>query len=146
MTSTLRIALIQFDIAWENSDANIARLEQMMTSVENVDLVILPEMWSTGFSMRPEIIAEHIPGPALSWMISYSQKINAVIAGSISVNDHGRYYNRLYIVHPDSTINHYDKKHLFSYGKEDQHYDSGVERIVEDIKGWKILPVICYDL
>ena len=146
MTSTLHIALIQFDIIWEDRDANIAQLEKMLQSAGKADLVILPEMWSTGFSMRPETVAEITPGPALTWMIEYSQMINATIAGSISVSDQGKYYNRLYVVHPDSTIQHYDKKHLFSYGKEDQHYQSGHERIVFEVNGWKIMPIVCYDL
>lgn len=146
MASSFRIALIQFDIIWEDRDANILQLQEMMQFEEDIDLVILPEMWSTGFTMRPEIMAENTPGPALSWMLEYSHKINATIAGSISVHDRGKYYNRLYIVHPNSTIQQYDKKHLFSYGKEDQHYHPGLERIVVEINGWKIMPVVCYDL
>ena len=146
MSSSLRLALLQFDITWENRDANIEQLENMLQHQENFDLILLPEMWSTGFSMRTESVSESEPGPALSWMIAHSQKLNAAIAGSVSVEANGQYYNRLYFVHPDGSFDHYDKKHLFSYGKEDNHYTSGDERKIIDYKGWRIMPVICYDL
>ena len=146
MSSTLRIGLAQFDIAWENRDANLIHAQSLLHFEEHVDLLILPEMWSTGFSMRPEAISESSSGPALSWMIVHSQKLNLVIAGSIAVEEGGKHYNRLYCVYPNGDIAHYDKRHLFSYGKENLHYFPGDTRIVFDIKGWKIMPVVCYDL
>lgn len=146
MSASLRLALIQFDITWENREANIAQVEKMLLHEANCDLILLPEMWSTGFSMQTDEVSENEPGPALSWMIAYAQKLNSAIAGSVSVEDKGQYYNRLYFVHPDGRVDHYDKKHLFSYGKEDDHYTPGNERKVIDYKGWRIMPVICYDL
>ncbi len=147
MTATsLRIGLAQFDIAWENRDANIHQLQSLMQYEEAVDLLILPEMWSTGFSMRPHIIAEKPTGPALSWMIENSQMLNLAIAGSIAVEDAGKYYNRWYCVQPEGQINHYDKRHLFSYGKENMFYTPGHSQMVFEIKGWKIMPIVCYDL
>lgn len=146
MSASLQLALVQFDINWENRNANIAQLEKLLQHEVNCDLILLPEMWSTGFSMRTETVSESEPGPALSWMIAYSQKLNSAIAGSVAVEVNGQYYNRLYFVHPEGRVDHYDKKHLFSYGKEDHHYTPGNERKVIDYKGWKIMPVICYDL
>lgn len=144
--TSLRIGLAQFDIAWENRNSNLAHLESLLQFEEYVDLLILPEMWSTGFTMRPEEMAEKHPGPALEWMKEHSQKLNLVIAGSIAVEDGGAYYNRWYCVFPEGKIEHYDKRHLFSYGKEDLHYSPGQEHLIIDIKGWKIMPIICYDL
>lgn len=145
--TSLRIGLIQFDIAWEDVEANILRVEKLVSASEKVDLLILPEMWSTGFSMRPDLIAEESSfGQALTWMKDCSQKLNAAIAGSIATREGGRYYNRWYCVHPEGHIDQYDKKHLFSYGKENDHYTAGTARIVVEVKGWKIMPIICYDL
>lgn len=146
MSSQLRIALAQFDITWENRDVNIHHVESMLSFGENVDLLILPEMWSTGFSMQPEKIAEPHPGPALQWMQMTAQRLNLSLGGSISIVEDGKYYNRFYAVHSNSDYQYYDKRHLFSYGKEDDFYTPGHERIVFEIKGWKIMPVICYDL
>ncbi len=146
MTESLRIGLAQFNITWENREANLLQVQQLLHFEEYVDLLILPEMWSTGFSMDPQRIAESHPGPALSWMMEVAGKHNLTIVGSLSVEEGGKYYNRLYFVHPEGHIDHYDKKHLFSYGKEDQYYTSGQQRTAVHIKGWKIMPIICYDL
>ncbi len=147
MSSTsLRIGLVQIDIAWENRDANILHLQSLMQFEDYVDFLLLPEMWSTGFTMSPETKAEHSPGPALNWMIVQAQSLNLVIGGSLAIQENGNYFNRWYCVYPDGQIIWYDKRHLFSYGKEDLHYTPGDSRVVIDIKGWKIMPVICYDL
>ena len=146
MASTLRTGLVQFDITWENRDENIAQVERLMSRMPALDLLILPEMWPTGFSMRPEVIAEKPNGPALSWMVETARKLNISMTGSIAVEENGRYYNRLYFVNPHKEIHYYNKRHLFSYGGEDHHYASGSERKVIELNGWKIMPVICYDL
>ena len=146
MSSALRIGVAQFDVTWENRDNNIHQLESMLPFGEDIDLLLLPEMWSTGFSMQPEKIAEKHPGLAFEWMQKTSSKLNLSLAGSISIEEDGKYYNRFYVVHSDGSFQQYDKRHLFSYGKEDDHYTPGNTREVFDIKGWKIMPVICYDL
>ena len=146
MSKTLRIGLAQFDIAWEDRESNFRKLENLVNEDVKTDLIILPEMWSTGFSMRPESVAENEAGTALSWMITNSKRLNTAIAGSVSVADGRKYYNRFYFVHPEGHVDQYDKKHLFSYGKENDHYQSGLERITIDYMGWKIMPIICYDL
>ena len=144
--TTLKIGLVQMNVQWEDPSANIHHLENLLNTLPETDLLLLPEMWSTGFSMRPESIAENENGIALRWMKAHSQKLNCVIAGSLSVRDGDKYYNRLYCVHPKGKIDHYDKRHLFSYGKEDQHYSAGDQRIIIEINGWRIMPIICYDL
>lgn len=144
--SLLNIGLVQFDITWENPGDNMNRIEQLLGQSSDLDLVILPEMWSTGFTMQPEKVAEHPPGIALEWMRSQAKERNTAISGSISVVEGPLYFNRWYCALPDGRVVHYDKKHLFSYGGEDKHYTAGTTKAIFEIKGWKIMPVICYDL
>lgn len=144
--TSIDIGIVQFDIAWENPAANMAYLDHLLQEASGLDLILLPEMWSTGFTMHPEKAAESVPGPALEWMTTTSRRIDAVITGSLAVRDQGQYYNRWYCALPDGRLVSYDKKHLFSYGKEDQHYTSGQQQVVIEWKGWKIRPIVCYDL
>lgn len=147
MSSTfLHIGIVQFDIAWERPEENMRRIERLLLNSHDLDLIILPEMWSTGFTMRPEITAETFPGPALLWMTEQAEKRNSALAGSIALRDGRHFYNRWYCVFPDGHIVQYDKKHLFSFGGEDLQYTPGNEKILLEIKGWKIRPIICYDL
>ena len=144
--TNLRISLIQLDIAWENPAANIARLEHMLKDLPDTDLIILPEMWATGFSMQPVNIAEPASGPSVQWMKKKASEKKAAIAGSLSTIEGSTYVNRFYLVYPDQSLKTYDKKHLFSYGGEDLQYEAGQDAIEFDILGWKIRPIICYDL
>lgn len=144
--SFLNIGLVQFDIAWENPGENMRRIEKLLAQSSDLDLVILPEMWSTGFTMQPERVAEPTSGTALQWMATQARERNTAIAGSISVVEGAFYFNRWFCTFPDGRIAQYDKKHLFSYGKEDQHYTAGNTKTYIEIKGWKIMPIICYDL
>jgi len=146
ISSTLHITLVQLDIYWENPGENIQRVEKLLMDTGETDLIILPEMWSTGFTMQPERVAESDHGPAVEWMKAQSKSRNSVITGSISVHHGHHYLNRCYFTFPDGTLSFYDKKHLFSFGKEDQHYTPGNEKVMVEIKGWKVRPVICYDL
>ena len=144
--SQLSIGLVQFDIAWENPRENMRRIESLLGQSSDLDLVILPEMWSTGFTMQPEKVAEPMPGTALQWMSIQAKERNTAIAGSISIAEGTGYFNRWYCTFPDGRMAQYDKKHLFSYGKEDQHYTAGTTKTYFEINGWKIMPIICYDL
>ncbi|MEP6793180.1 MAG: amidohydrolase [Saprospiraceae bacterium] len=145
-SSFIRLGLAQINIRWEDPAANFQHIENLLKFDEGLDFLLLPEMWSTGFTMSPQTAAEHSPGPALNWMIENARRHNFVIGGSIAVEENGRFYNRWYAVHPDGKVGSYDKKHLFSYGKEDEHYTPGHSRPLIDILGWKILPIVCYDL
>lgn len=144
--SLFHIGLVQFDIAWEHPQANMIRIEQILADHHRLDLVILPEMWTTGFTMRPDTAAEVHPGPALEWMQTQAARYDTAVAGSIAVKDGGQYYNRWYCVLPEGGITTYDKRHLFSYGREDQHYTPGNVQATLTWRGWKIRPIICYDL
>jgi omega-amidase len=145
-SSILTVGLVQFDISWENPRENMKRIEQLISDNSSFDLLLLPEMWSTGFTMQPEKVAEDINGPALQWMREQATKRNTCIGGSVSVSEKQKYFNRWYCAYPDGRIAFYDKKHLFSYGSENEHYASGEKSIVIEIKGWRIMPIVCYDL
>lgn len=145
-TSKLNIGLVQFDVSWERPDLNMQHIESLVADHHDFDLLLLPEMWSSGFTMTPETASEPDQGPALEWMVLKAKQWDTAIAGSISVSDGISYFNRFYCAWPDGHIVHYDKKHLFSYGKEDEHYTPGQTRVQLEIKGWKIRPIICYDL
>ena len=147
----LRIALIQTDIEWENISANLHMLERKITTItEKVDLIILPEMFSTGFCMEPEQLAEDMEGSAIQWMKNRAQGKDCVIAGSLMLyNGQGedkKYHNRLIWMRADGSYETYDKKHLFSLSMEPKKYSAGDQRLIIDLNGWKVCPLICYDL
>ncbi len=144
--STLRVGLFQMDIRWEDPAENINHVARHLDAAPRMDLLILPEMWSTGFSMNPEAIAEAHPGQAAAWMRTRAMEDQMVIAGSLAVRDNGAFFNRMYVYHPDGSSGHYDKKHLFTYAGEHQHYTPGNSQFRFDINGWKVAGQICYDL
>ncbi|MEO8761701.1 MAG: amidohydrolase [Bacteroidia bacterium] len=139
------ITFIQTSLAWENADANISNFNKLTSSINKTDVIVLPEMFTTGFTMQPAKNAEPIDGKGLQWMKQKAAKKNCVITGSICVEENKCFYNRLYWVEP-TKIQHYNKRHLFRMGAEDQHYKVGAEKIITTINGWKILPLVCYDL
>ncbi len=143
----LTITLIQSSLTWENALANRQVFAQKIAAIsEDTDLVLLPEMFTTGFSMKPKLLAEKTTGSTLEWLQKLSQKRNIALTGSIIVEENKKYYNRLFFVFPDGHYQTYDKRHLFSLAKEEQYYAPGKERIIVTYKGWKICPLICYDL
>lgn len=143
----LKITLVQADLVWQDSVANRERLgESIKKAAGQSDLVVLPEMFSTGFSMQPELMAEPAEGPTLDWLREQAAHAHSVIAGSVAVNDGGRFYNRLYWVSPDGSYRHYDKRHLFRMGNEHEHYAPGAQSLLVELKGWRICPMVCYDL
>jgi predicted amidohydrolase len=145
--SSLSVSLIQTDLYWEDKKQNLSMLERKIMGIsEKTNLVILPEMFSTGFSMKPQDLAETMEGETLNWMkrIAVSQKI--ILTGSIIIKDNGHYFNRLIWMLPNGNYGFYDKRHLFAYAGEDQHYTSGNKRLITSVNGWKINLQICYDL
>jgi predicted amidohydrolase len=145
--NNLIITLIQADLAWEDPATNLANFSKKIAAISDAtDLIILPEMFSTGFSMRPEKLAEPMNGETVAWMKEMARKKKCVIAGSFICSENEKYFNRLVWMRSDGTYSVYDKKHLFSMGDENNHYSSGSKKIIEEIKGWKICPLICYDL
>lgn len=143
----MKVSIIQTELSWENREENLARFGQLITPLKGkTDLIVLPEMFTTGFSMQPEKTAEPAEGPALAWLKQQAAESGAVITGSVAVEEAGRYYNRLFWVEPSGRYQHYDKRHLFRMAKEDDHYTAGTTQITGSIRGWQIRPLICYDL
>ncbi|PHI19498.1 amidohydrolase [Lewinellaceae bacterium SD302] len=143
----LRITLLQSYLDWQDSYANLDRFTQLMEPLAGkTDLIILPEMFTTGFAMQPEPLAETTEGPSLKWMKTMARQLDAVVTGSIIAEEAEQYYNRLYWVEPNGRVLYYDKRHLFGMAGEDDHYAAGEERLVVDYQDWRICPLICYDL
>ncbi len=146
-SESLNIAAIQTSLHWEDKEKNIHMFtEKIRAHREPADAFILPEMFTTGFSMRSEEFAEPLHGPTHEWMIAMAKEKNAALAGSIIAKDGENYYNRLLWVNPDGSTVHYDKRHLFRMAQEDKHYSPGTKRMIVDFKGWKICLQVCYDL
>jgi omega-amidase len=147
MMEKLKTAIIQQDLAWENSSKNRELFQCKIDALEeDVDLIVLPEMFSTGFSMNAENLAEPVEGPTFQWMIKMAELKNAAVTGSVIVKDEAKYYNRLYFVFPNGDYKKYDKRHTFTLANEHETYEAGQDRLIVEYKGWKICPLICYDL
>src|ERR1039457_2653745 len=143
----LKITLIQYDVSWEDSLKNLASYKKMIGEIqESTDIIILPEMFNTGFSMNPERCAETMRGPAMKFMKEIARVTECLIIGSILINDSRVFYNRLVAMCPDGSYQTYDKRHLFILSDENRFMKAGTERIIVNWKGWKIRPLICYDL
>ena len=142
--SCLKIIGLNMDILWKDREGNFKQIEKAFDGLE-ADLFLLPEMFSTGFCMDAEEIADS-QNETLSWMKSLAQHKNAAIAGSVSVKDNDGFYNRFYFVHPNGNVDEYDKRHLFSYSGEDKIYQPGKEKVIVHYKGFRILLQVCYDL
>lgn len=143
----IHLTLVQFDIQWEDKKSNFIKIERLLEDASSsTDLILLPEMFSSGFTMNPAKVAEEGVGETVKWMMELTAKLDAAVCGSIVVAEGKAYYNRSYFVSPGQDVIFYDKKHLFSYGKESDHYMPGKHRVLIDYKGWKIMPFICYDL
>ncbi len=145
--STLHFSLLQSSLFWEDKGANLDHFTQKIKSIEQpTEIIVLPEMFNTGFSMQPEKLAETMEGPTVDWMRRMSFEKRAVITGSLIIEEDGRFFNRLIWMLPNGQLGFYDKRHLFAYGGEDQHYTPGNKRLIASVKGWKINLQICYDL
>ena len=138
--------LIQTDLAWEDKPANLAMLDKKIRDVINTQVVVLPEMFSTGFSMNPSQLAESMDGQTVTWMRAIAIEKKIILTGSVIIEDEGKYYNRLIWMLPTGELGFYNKKHLFAYAEEDQHYAAGTERFIASVNGWKINLQVCYDL
>ena len=143
----LRVALVQTDLHWQDKTANLALLEEKIWSLKNTcDLIVLPEMFATGFSMDSATLAEPMNLQVHKWMKQLAAQTGSVITGTVIISEGGNYYNRLLWVEPVGTTQHYDKRHLFRMANEDASFASGTELPIFSLKGWKICPQICYDL
>lgn len=145
--SDIRFSLIQANLQWEDKSANLRMFENKIGPLAGqTDIVILPEMFSTSFSMRPEMFAETMPGPTVQWMRELASKLRLILTGSLIIEEDGKYFNRLLWMLPDGNFGYYDKRHLFGFADEDKHYSAGSKRLIASVKGWKINLQVCYDL
>jgi predicted amidohydrolase len=145
--STLTVTTIQPDLQWEDKAANLRRLEEKIDGIAvHTELVVLPEMFSTGFSMRPELLAERMDGPTVDWMRTMAARKKVILTGSVIIEDDEKYFNRLIWMLPNGQYGYYDKRHRFAYAGENEHYSAGHKRLIASVKGWKILLQVCYDL
>jgi predicted amidohydrolase len=142
----MNITLVQSALYWENIEKNLSSFEEKLNNIGQTDLIILPEMFSTGFSMNASAVAESMDGTAVDWMRKTAAKKNSAITGSLIIREGGKFYNRLIFMRPDGSFEQYNKKHLFTMAKEEETYTAGTEKIIIDYLGWKICPLICYDL
>lgn len=143
----LHIAAIQTDIIWENPEENRLLFEAKINALSSeIDLVVLPEMFTTAFTINADKLAEKMDGKTVFWLKKIASEKKMAIIGSIIICQNNNFYNRLLFVHPSGKIDFYDKRHSFTLAKEEETYTSGTERLLIDYKGWKICPLICYDL
>jgi omega-amidase len=147
MQNELKIIAIQAALVWENPTKNIAFFEEKIRPLDaDVALIVLPEMFTSGFSMNPANVAEKMDGSAISWMKKIALEKETAIVGSLVILENGKYYNRLVFVHPSGKLETYNKKHSFTLAGENEIYTAGSEKLIVNYKGWKICPLICYDL
>ncbi|MGA9588776.1 MAG: amidohydrolase [Salegentibacter sp.] len=147
MAEKLRIAILQVNLKWEDARENRSLFTKEIEALsDEVELVILPEMFTTGFSMNAKVLAEKNDDATLQWMREMAQKKKSAITGSVIIEENGQYYNRLFFVFPDGSYEKYDKRHTFTLAGEDKTYSAGKGRLIVEYKGWKICPLICYDL
>lgn len=147
MNSHLRVTLVQTELAWQDPAANRRNLASHFRGLAgHTDLIVLPEMFSTGFSMDTGTLAEEMSGPTVGWLREEAAALGCVIAGSLIIRDAGQCFNRLVWARPDGSLDTYDKRHLFRMANEQQYYAAGTRRLITEIKGWRVCPLICYDL
>jgi len=144
---TINIALFQLDLVWESPAVNRAKVDQLLDQLtKTTDIVFLPEMFTTGFTMEVAEYAEPVDGETIRWMKKRSKEHQVAICGSLIIEEAGCYFNRLVFVEPSGEMRTYDKRHLFTMGSEEKYFYRGTERTIIQCKGWRICPLICYDL
>lgn len=143
----LTVSLVQAATAWHDAAANRAMFERRMDGLGDPgDLVVLPEMFTTGFTMDSAGQAESMDGESVAWLREQAARLGAAVCGSLVIADDGRHYNRFLLARPDGDLVHYDKRHLFRMAGEHEHYSPGAERVVFEVAGWRVAPQVCYDL
>lgn len=145
MDDPLSIALVQTSLSWEDPEANLRHFNGLLETINHANLVVLPEMFTTGFTMSPAGLADH-SAQALEWMKRQARKLNSAITGSIIAGEENKFFNRLYFVTPEGDVYSYDKRHTFTLAGEDKVYARGKKKLILEYKGFKICPMICYDL
>jgi predicted amidohydrolase len=145
--SQLFVRLIQANLFWEDKQANLDHIEEHINaSDQHTDVIILPEMFTSGFTLNAIEMAEDMNGPTLEWMSRIASQKNSALCGSIIISENDHYYNRFIWMNPDGNVQYYDKRHLFTFASEEAHYSPGKSKLIINFKSWKICPLICYDL
>lgn len=143
----MRVSVVQSSLEWENKDLNFQKFEAKINQIaKDSDLILLPEMFTTGFSMQPQLLAEPHPGKTVDWIRKMATSHNVAIIGSYIAFEDGEYFNRMLFTFPNGDINYYDKRHLFRMAGEHKYYSSGSKRVIVNYMGWRILLLVCYDL
>ncbi len=147
MQDLLKIAMLQSNLIWENPEQNRNNFAEKIKKIgQSVDIILLPEMFTSGFTMSPSNVAETMEGETIKWMLEIALRSNAAIGGSIVIEKKDKFFNRFVFAKPDGTMEIYDKRHTFTLARENEVYASGNAKVIIDYKGWKICPLICYDL
>ncbi len=145
--STLNVTIVQADLLWQDAAGNRQHFTSVIEDLlEPTDLIVLPEMFTTGFSMDAPVLAETMDGDSVTWMRDMAASSNAAICGSLIIADNRQYFNRFICASPAGDLQCYDKRHLFRLADEQSHYAAGAELLTFDLKGWRICPMVCYDL
>src|SRR6476469_3779215 len=145
--SAVTFTLVQTRLQWEDKAANLQMLEEKIAAISQpTQVVVLPEMFSTGFSMKPEIFAEPMQGPTVQWMQETAAAKKIILTGSLIIEEDGRYYNRAVWMQPNGQYGYYNKRHLFAYAHEEAHYTAGQQRFIASVNGWRVAVFVCYDL
>lgn len=141
----MKVALVQLDTRPNDRESNLRRIEHLTADVE-CDLVVLPEMFATGYNIDAEAVMEQTNGTTVEWMKSFARERGCAIAGTVATKERGECFNRFYFCLPDGSLFHYDKRHLFTFAGEERHFSAGKERVIIEWCGVRILPLVCYDL
>ncbi|TBM98989.1 amidohydrolase [Hyunsoonleella flava] len=147
MKDDLKIALVQTDLVWENPEQNRLNFGEKIKSIkEEVDIIILPEMFTSGFTMNAKSVAETMDGVTVSWLKDMAKTVQSAVAGSVVISEDGSYFNRFLFVEPSGKLSYYDKRHTFTLAGEHKVYTAGKSKLILDYEGWRICPLVCYDL
>lgn len=147
MSRNIKVSLVQYNQVWEDKATNLLCIEEMLEQIQApTDLIIFPEMFQTGFSMNPEKLAENMDGKSICWLQNQSKKHNASIIASLIIQENGSFFNRMVFISPNEPIQYYDKRKLFTFSGEEKHFVAGQKNTIVQLKDWKILLQVCYDL
>lgn len=144
--SAITVSLIQSNLHWEDKQANLQQFSEKILGIEKTQIVVLPEMFSTGFSMQPARLAETMEGETVHWMKTIAAQKKIILTGSLIIEEEGNYFNRLIWMLPNGKYGYYDKRHLFGYAGEQEQYTAGQKRLIASVNGWKVNLQVCYDL
>jgi len=146
MQDKLNITIVQSNLVWENIDANLENFAKKLENVGAADLIVLPEMFNTGFSMNSKNLAEKPDGKSVKWLVNLAKEKNSALIASLIIEENQQFFNRLYFIFPNGDLQFYNKRHLFRMANEHNYYSAGDKDLIVNYKGWRIKPLVCYDL